>query len=557
MNTGLLAGCTPWPPEFAERYRALGYWTGQTLGESLRQRAQQSPERLCLICGERRWTYADLDFKVDRLAAALMARGLKPRERVVVQLPNIAEFFVVCFALFRLGALPVFALATHRRSEIVHFCRMSQACAYIISDQDNGFDYRTLAREVCAESPGLRQVIVVGEAQEFTSLDALCGEQSGVTEVSAEPLSLASPQAHEVAFLQLSGGSTGLPKLIPRTHDDYLYSVRASAGICGLSASSVYLCVLPVGHNFTLSSPGSLGIFWAGGCVVMAGRPTPEVAFPLIARELVTITALVPPLASIWLDAADGRRQDLSSLQLLQVGGARLSAEVACRITPVLGCRLQQVFGMAEGLVSYTRLDDPEDIVQATQGRPISPDDEIRIVDDADCEVAPGQVGHLLTRGPYTIRGYYQAAQHNQYAFTPDGFYRTGDLVRMQEGGYLIVEGRSKDQINRGGEKIAAAEIEEHLLAHPQVRDAALVAMPDPYLGERACAFVILRESTGSHHQLPAASDLRRFLRERSIAGYKIPDRIEMVDCLPKTGVGKIDKRALRQRIAQILAGAV
>ena len=296
-----------------------------------------------------------------------------------------------------------------------------------------------------------------------------------------------------MAFFQLSGGSTGVPKLIPRTHDDYIYSLRGSAEICGLDAASVYLAALPVAHNFPLSSPGTLGTLYAGGTVVIARNPSPDEVFPLIERERVTITALVPPLALIWLEAAAARRPDLSSLKVLQVGGAKFAAEAAARVRPVLGCTLQQVFGMAEGLVNYTRLDDPDDIVVNTQGRPISPDDEVHVVDDDDRPVEPGEVGHLLTRGPYTIRGYYNAPEHNARAFTPDGFYRTGDLVRRDAAGYLTVEGRAKDQINRGGDKVAAEEVENHILAHPAVMDAAVVAMPDAFLGERSCAFVIPR----------------------------------------------------------------
>ena len=222
-------------------------------------------------------------------------------------------------------------------------------------------------------------------------------------------------------------------------------------------------------------------------------------------KRKVTITALVPPLAMIWLDAASSRNADLSSLEVIQVGGAKFSAEVARRIRPTFGCTLQQVFGMAEGLVNYTRLDDPEEIIIHTQGRPMSALDEVRVVDENDNDVQPGKVGSLLTRGPYTIRGYYKAEEHNARSFTKDGFYRTGDLVKVNEQGYIIVEGRDKDQINRGGEKVAAEEVENHLLAHDAIHDVAIVSMPDDYLGERTCAFVIVRG------QVPAVSELKMF----------------------------------------------
>lgn len=536
----LLADCPRWPEDLAERYRRAGYWRGETFGQMLRRLADQHGERTAVVGGGQRWSYRELDQRADRLAAGLHSLGMGPGDRVVVQLPNIPEFFAVLFALFRLGALPVLALPAHRRAEISAFCAQTRAVAYVIADRDGGFDYRTLARELCAGSEDLRQVIVVGEPQEFIALE----------ELYREPMSLPEPHAEDIAFFQLSGGSTGVPKLIPRTHDDYLYSLRASAEICALGTDSVYLVALPAPHNFPLSSPGSLGTLHAGGRVVLARRPTPDEAFPLIAREGVTITALVPPLAMVWLEAAASRGDDLSSLRLLQVGGAKFPPEAARRVTPTLGCRLQQVFGMAEGLVNYTRLDDPQELILHTQGRPISPDDEIRVVDDQDREVAPGEVGHLLTRGPYTIRGYYRAPEHNAVAFTADGFYRTGDLVRLTPTGHLIVEGRAKDQINRGGEKIAGEEVENHLLAHPSVHNAAVVAMPDDFLGERICAFLIPRGEP------PAAAELKAFLRARGLADYKLPDRFEWVTSLPRTGAGKVDKKALRASLIRPRAEA-
>ncbi|WP_437786394.1 (2,3-dihydroxybenzoyl)adenylate synthase [Sorangium sp. So ce1097] len=537
-----LDGLTPWPPEMADLYRRAGYWRGETFGELLRERAARRPDRIALVGDGRRLSYGELDRRADHLAAGLVRLGIRPRDRVVVQLPNAVELFEVCFALFRLGALPVMALPAHRRSEIAYFCEHTGAVAYVVADRDGGFDYRELARQVQRESGTLKHVIVAGDPGEFTALSSLF---VAPVDLPSSTVDLPSPAASDVAFFQLSGGSTGVPKLIPRTHDDYLYSVRASAEICALDEDSVYLAVLPAAHNFTLSSPGSLGALYAGGRVVLSRRPSPDEAFAWIEREKVTITAVVPPLASLWLEAARARRHDLSSLKVLQVGGAKLSPEVARRVRPTLGCALQQVFGMAEGLVNYTRLDDPDEIVIETQGRPISPHDEIRVVDDEDRDVEAGQVGHLLTRGPYTIRGYYRADAHNAKAFTRDGFYRTGDLVRVTPAGYLIVEGREKDQINRGGEKIAAEEVENHVLAHPAVRDAALVAMPDAHLGERSCAFLVARG------QPPPAREINAFLRERGVAQFKVPDRIEWLDALPTTSVGKVDKKALRRRLAE------
>lgn len=523
-----------WPAERAERYRAAGYWRGETFPAMLRRCAAEHGGRMAVVGGGQRWTYEELYRRAEAAARGFAALGLQPGDRVVVQLPNVPEFLSAVFGLFLAGLVPVYALPAHRRIEIVHFARRSEASAYIVAQAHDGFDYRALAREVAAEAPQLRHVVVVGDdAAEFIRFETLGGQ----AELPPDP----APSS--VAFLQISGGSTGLSKLIPRTHDDYIYSFRASAEICGLGPDSVYMAALPVAHNFPMSSPGVFGALHAGSRVVMCPSPSPETAFPLIERERVTITGLVPPLALLWLQAAAARKHDLSSLEVLQVGGAKFMPEGARRVRPVLGCKLQQVFGMAEGLVNYTRLDDPEEIIVGTQGRPISPDDEILVVDDLGKPVAPGEPGHLLTRGPYTIRAYHNEPAANARSFTADGYYRTGDVVRRTPEGYLVVQGRAGDHINRAGEKISAEEIEDHLLAHPNVFDAAVVSIPDEYLGERSCAFVI------AQGEKPKAAALKAFMRGRDVAEFKVPDQIVFVTQFETTAVGKISRKELRARL--------
>lgn len=533
-------GFTPWPQEFAQRYRSAGYWSGLTLGDLPGRWAEAFGDRTAVVAGGERWTYRELGERSGRLAAGFRELGIGPGDRVVVQLPNVAEFFEVLFALFKMGAVPVVVLPAYRRSEVSYFCRFTGAVGYVVAGGQDGFDFRELARQVRSQAPGLRQVIVAGEPAEFLGLDA-------VREAGQEGGRPAAVDPGGVALLHLSGGTTGVPKLIPRTHDDYLYGARASAGLCGFDASTVYLCSLPVAHQFSLSAPGALGTFLSGGRVVLAPHPAPDAAFPLIERERATVAAVVPPVAALWLTAAEHTQHDLSSLGLLQVGGAKLSPALAARVRPVLGCGVQQVFGMTEGLLNFTRLDDPDELVFTTQGRPLSPEDEIRVVDDEDQDVALGEPGHLLVRGPNTIRGYYQAPEYNQIAFTPDGFYRTGDIVRQTPTGHLVVVGRAKDQINRGGVKIAAEDVENHLLAHPGVAEAAVVAMPDAFLGERICAYVVPGDPR------PTAPELTGFVRSRGLADYKVPDRIEFLDALPRTAVGKISKQQLRDRIAAVL----
>ncbi|RKT54268.1 (2,3-dihydroxybenzoyl)adenylate synthase [Saccharothrix australiensis] len=531
----MLEGCVDWPEEFRERYRAAGYWRDETLGGLLRGWARRHGGRTALVAGATRWGYAELDRRADRLAAGLVALGVAAGDRVVVHLPNRAEFAVVCFALFRVGALPVLALPAHRDAEIAHLCRLSDAVAYVVPDELDGVDFRALARRVRSEAPSVRHVLVAGEAAEFVPL----------AEVDGEPVALPEPSPAEVALLLLSGGTTGAPKLIPRTHRDYGYSLRASAEVCGLGPGSVYLAALPAAHAFPLAAPGVLGTWSAGGTVVFATDPSPDGAFPLIEAERVTITSLVPPLAAVWAEAAEWSDADLSSLRLLQVGGARLPAASARRVPEALGCRLQQVFGMAEGLVNFTRLDDPPDVVATTQGRPMCPDDEVRVVDESDAPLPDGATGELQVRGPCILRGYYRDPVANARSFTADGFFRTGDLVRRLPSGHLVVEGRRTDVVNRGGEKVPVEEVEHHLLAHPAVRDVVVVGVPDAGLGERTCACVIPRAAA------PTLAELRTFLQDRGLAAFKFPDRLEVLDSFPRTGVGKVSRRALAARFTE------
>jgi 2,3-dihydroxybenzoate-AMP ligase len=538
----------PWPDAVAARYRSEGLWLGQTLGAWFRERAQLFSWQIAVVDGPRRVSYDELLSRVEDTARALTRLELAELDRVVLQLPNGLELLEVLLALLRLGVVPVLALPAHRGVELEAFCRRSGAVALIVPERHGTTDLRPIAIQLRRTCPTLRHTVVHGSigdhaADMMTSLATLRGAAT-----SNVVLGTPAIDATDVALLQLSGGSTGIPKLIPRSHDDYLYSVRQSASLCALSTDTRYLAALPMTHNFTLSSPGVLGVLHAGGTVVTCPHPSPEVVLPLIEREQINLVSAVPSLARAWADAKERHlgARTLGDL-VLQVGGAKLDASLARRIVDIFGCQLQQVFGMAEGLVNYTRLTDAAHVVAETQGRPLSPFDELRVVDPDAPEGSPlpkGHVGELQTRGPYTIRGYYDDRAHDARHFTSDGFYRTGDLVRLTEDGNLVVEGRLGERILRGGEKIAPAEVEEHLCVHPWIRDAAVIGVPDEHLGQRSHAFIA--RTAGSPHLSNA--DVRRFLRERGLAEFKLPDVLHTVEELPRTKVGKTDKAALREQ---------
>lgn len=547
-----LAPVRGFPASDALRYRELGLWSEETFAGLIAERTTRFADREAVVGRdahgtEQRWTYADLAERVERAAAHFAAQGVAQGDRVVHALANTVEYVAVVLGLFRLGALPVFALPAHRERELGEFCATADAAALVLGGT------RAEAGELHAlvsERVGARGV----SAPTLIHVADVLGD---VDSPAPERVPEAGAVANQIAFLQLSGGTTGVSKLIPRTHADYLYSVRASAEICGLDADARMLVVLPAAHNFPMSSPGILGVLHVGGCVVLAPDPSPRTAFALVERERVTIASLVPPLAQAWIAAAPRRRPDLSSLRLLQIGGARLAPAVAREVRTVLGVRLQQVFGMAEGLVNYTRAEDPEDLVVECQGRPISDLDEVRVVDAEDRDVPDGSDGELLTRGPYTIRGYYRADRADAESFTPDGYYRTGDLVRRLPSGHIVVTGRIKDQVNRSGEKIACDEIEDLLLAHPGVRDAVAVGVPDPYLGERLAVVVVPASATGPTAGAALTEQLRSHLVAEGLATFKMPDQFAFVDELPTTGVGKNSRRDLRRLLAERLDAPV
>ncbi|UMB71345.1 (2,3-dihydroxybenzoyl)adenylate synthase [Mycobacterium paraterrae] len=533
----MLDGFVPFPPDRAAAYRASGYWRGRPVDSLLSDAAQRWPAGTAVVDadGPTRLTFIELDERANRAAAGLAELGIAAGDRVLLQLPNTPAFAVALFGLLRMGAIPVMCLTGHRAAELGHFAAVSEATALIIPDKAAGFDYRPMAQELARDHPALRHVIVDGEPGPFVTWSQVCAS-AGQT-----PAQLPDPDSP--ALLLVSGGTTGTPKLIPRTHNDYVYNATASAELCELTSDDVYLAALPAAHNFPLACPGLLGAISAGATTVFLTNPSPESAFGAIARHGVTVTALVPALANLWAQATEWEPEAPTSLRLLQVGGAKLEAVDAQRVRETLTPGLQQVFGMAEGLLNYTRPGDPPGVVDHTQGRPLCPDDELRIVDDAGHPVAAGAEGQLLVRGPYTFNGYFRANEANATSFDPQGFYRSGDLVREHPGGYLEVTGRVKDVIHRGGETVPAAELEEHLRCHPAIAAAAAVPLPDPYLGEKICAAVVF---VGSSITL---AELNAFLDQRGVARHARPDVLTAMASLPTTAIGKVDKKAIARQL--------
>ncbi len=539
-------GFMEWPLELSQHYKQQGIWEGLTISEMVERSARQRPDQVAVTQAGQTLTYAQLIDRSKRLAVGLHRAGLQAQDRVVMQLPNSIEFVVTYLALNWIGAIPVMALRAHRHAEVRHFIRASGAVAYIVPAVVGSFDFRSMAQVVAPEFAHLTHVWVAGEPLPGqAALMSHLAQDLSAAEVD-QVLQGLRPDPDQVATMLLSGGTTSMSKLIPRTHNDYVLNAKLCGAATAFNEDTRFMAILPLAHNYNLASPGILATFYYGGTVVLSEGTSSEEIFQLIQDWRVTVVAAVVPLIINWLNSDLYQQYDLSSLRVVQNGGARLPTELRMRLRERLHCTPQEIYGTAEGLINMTRLDDSEDMLLNSSGAPVSDLDEIRVVDDDGHDVPDGVPGELVTRGPYTIRGYYMAPEKNAEAFMEGGWYRMGDIVR-REGRYVFTEGRRKDLINRGGEKISCDEVENLISTHPKVKSVALVAMPDPVFGEKACACVVPQAG-----QSLSFEELVAHLKTLQIASFKLPERLVVMEAFPVSPVGKILKRELRDHVATL-----
>ena len=540
-------GVVGYPADRVQQYRDLGYWRDGTIAAAIGDAAERFADRVAVVTTERRATYAELDRTTDLIAAGLLDLGLNPGDAVTLQLDNALETVEVWYALLKAGLLPVCTLSRHRHHEIDEIARLTGARAHIVQGDLPNFDGAAFAKELAARVPTVEHLLCTRRPLDglvdITSLAATSTAADARQRVAQVQAAIA---ADDVAVLQLSGGTTARPKVIPRLHGEYLYNVRARADRWAVDGNDVFGYVLPLVHNAGIQT--SLHLAHLLGAPLVLSDPIPDAFLPLFAREGVTRTVLPSGFAATLADHPDfeAMAQGLTCVALTL---GKVPPSLFDRFT-ALGATVIQEFGMGEGLIMTHALDDAEAARRTTVGTPISPADEVRLVDDDGADVPPGTPGRLLTRGPYTICGYLDEADHNATAFTADGFYDTGDVMVAEiiDGRtYYRLEDRTKDLINRGGEKVNAAEVEALLLEHAAIVEAAVVAMPDERLGERACAFVVAKGAP------PTLDDVRTHLAALDVAKFKWPERIEVVAELPRTAVGKLAKNQLRDQIRSVL----
>jgi 2,3-dihydroxybenzoate-AMP ligase len=542
-----------YPESLSQQYRAEGLWRNRTIAQEFHASAEAFGEKVALLCPGVKLTYAHLDRLTDKVAVGLWESGLRPGERVLLQVTNRPWTVLAWYGLLKAGLIPVATLAQHRRHDILAIARQCEPVAHLIEPDFPGHDLRTLAREVAREQPSIRSRLTAGvsdPAHDELSIESLIDRNTDQdSDCRAVERAQHEIEPDSVAVLQLSGGTTSVPKLIPRLHSEYWYNSRAWAAAMGLDAESCTIHLLPIVHNAGIVC--SLHAAHAVGATFATCTPDSSQFSDVAAQKTITHMLMTRPIARVI--AADPElRQSLNGLKMIAWADRTVPADVVEQYESST-CTVTQMFGMGEGLCMITPVGVSAEVRHGTQGTPISHLDEVRVLQPGtDNPVAPGERGELCARGPYTIRGYYRAPERNAEAFTADGFYRTGDIVsEVRRGGssFYRLEDRIKDLINRGGEKINAEEVEELLLRHPAVERAAVVAMPDERLGERSCAFLVSRPGAVT----PDIDAVKAFLDQLGVAKFKWPERIELREELPLTNIHKINKVALRLEISDLV----
>lgn len=530
-------------------YVEKGVLTDETLVSSFRDAAKRFPQRVALSEIDWSCSYSELDIMTDKAASAFLRLGLEPGDRVLFQLPNTRELMIAFLACLKAGLIPICTLAAHRQIEIGYLGKHAKARAHIVQAGDPRFDFITFSADMRREIPSLDITIATRSVgiqlgDQAHSLEQLIDAET--TEDARKRVAAVEHDPYQVALFQLSGGTTDVPKIIPRFNNEYLYTLRSVVDFHGFDETLVAYTSNPLMHNAPMSCVWGPAIFF-GGEVAISSSLDAEAVGPLLAQRKPT-WMIVPPVVLFrlketgWLDRLDFRG----------IKGFSVMSGVKQFRHFVGGAEAWPLFGMTEGLLVYCNASDPLEAKYNTVGRPLSEHDEIRIlIPETEDEVPDGEIGELAVRGPCTIAGYYDAEDRNQVAFTKDGFYRSGDLMRIRviEGRrYLIFEGRSKDVVSRGGEKINCAEVERIALDHPSVNAIAIVGMPDRIYGERSCAYVIAAAG-----KTVSVRELGVFLGEKGLAKFKWPERIEIVPEFPVTSSGKLSKPKLRDHITKLI----
>ncbi|MBN2402941.1 MAG: AMP-binding protein [Spirochaetes bacterium] len=544
-----LKGFTPYKKKDAEQYNKFRWWSGLTFGDVLDRAADIHPAKEAFVDMISRLTYGEAREKTNKLAIGLMDLGIQPLDRVLIQLPNWNEFVYAYFALQKIGAIPVILIDRYRQFEINHLLKLTQAKSWIVAFKYKKTEYLPIINDVINEHPELKNIITVrGEKDQkrFSSMERLIAD-ADLNDTNLARLAKRRPDPMQVAHMGPTGGTTGAPKIVPRTHNSLITGIEYCSKSWDQSNLDVNLLVGPIGHDLTFSK-GFMGSIIMMGKVIFLDSTDDKDICEIIQKEKVTSLVWVPTLAQRMLQYEDLGKYDLSSLRKMHCGGGASHPELIKNVMEKLKMKFHNGYGATEGMTTITRVTDDLDTICHTVGRPTCPYDTYKVIDQNGNALPTGSAGELVLKGPGVFTGYYNNPEENKNVFTKDGFFKTGDVAMIDENGYIKLTGRIKEMVNRGGESISATEIERLIVCHPGVVAVAIIPMPDPFMGERVCAYIEPKKEVKL-----TFDDIISFLKGQKASVLQLPERIEFIDSMPYTDAEKVDKKSLRADIERKL----
>ncbi|MBI4333794.1 MAG: AMP-binding protein [Chloroflexi bacterium] len=530
--------------ELYRRYRRDGYWTDALIADYWDRNASLYPDKEAIVDSHTRLTWAQARTWIDRTALGFLKLGLKKDEVAVSQLPNSVELTLLRVACEKAGILCLPVLRTFRHSEMAHILKTSQAVAIVILKEFRGMDYPAMVREIRPGAPSLRHVVFGGE-------DVPPGSPS-LRDMVSRPLEKEFPPDflqktktpwNEFSLACSTSGTTGIPKLAEFPVCCNVYQGKVAVERLHLTPDDTVFSMSPAALGPSMVP--HLGAPMGGCRIVMQEHFTAQEALEVIQREKVTVLAGVPAQLAMLSAVLASTGYDTSSLRVIRVTGSPLPYQVGKEAEEKLGAPVTQAYGAVDfGHLCDSGPEDTQETRLLTVGR-LQVGNELKLVDDSGPEVPPGEVGEVCARGPGAISGYFRDPEATR-ATWQDGWYHMGDLGKLDSHGILMVVGRKKDMIIRGGQNIYPTEIESLLVTHPAVSAVTVVAMPDRVMGEKACAYIVPKQGRSI-----TFAEMVDFLKGKDIAPFKLPERLEIVESLPMVADGqKIDKKLLAARIA-------
>ncbi len=537
---------TRYTPDIVQEFTQKGFWSDLLLTDRLDRRASLTPDKEAIVDSHQRVTYAQLSRMVDRIALGLLELGIRKGDRITLQFPNRVEALAVFYALTKIGVIACPVVPYYRGAEVRYIMETSESVAVAVPKEFGGFDYTKMVDEIRPGLTKLKHVIVLGDdiPAGAISLNDMINNPLE-TKYPADYLKQFRPDANDVVALVYTSGTESAPKAPIWTHNS-AHNSRWFNEAWQIKDHETVLNLAPIFHALGLTEAGYNTAVDIGARMVMMDAFDPELAMRLIQEEKASVLLGVPPQLISILNHPSFGKYDLSSLRLATASGGPTPGEVIRQLRDKIGCKFIAFWGMSECVVGMiTRLEDDIEVPCNTVGRPASHAVQVRVYSEDHTRVlGPGEPGEMAVRGPMVFGGYYRDPERTKEVFNEEGWFFTGDAVMMREDGNICFVGRKKDIINRGGEKISPREVEELLFTYPKVLTAAVVAMPDKRLGEKSCAYIVPK--TG---QTISFDEVISYLKEKKIATFKLPERVEIVDALPMTASGKIKKNVLRDDV--------